>query len=128
MASSKASSPRVMAMIVTSWSRGFRVSCPSSRCGSAAVRSQGYWPVVGASGATSAGWLPLPMSVEKVTVAEPSLGSSGVLGSKALVVTLAAIAPASVAKFTTVGMPTRFPKRSASRTVQVVVSYSRTVV
>ncbi len=79
-------------------------------------------------GATSAGELPLPMSVEKVTVAVPSVEASGVLGSKPFVVTLAAIVPASVAKFTTVGMPTRFPKRSASRTVQVVVSYCGTVV
>ena len=49
------------------------------------------------------------MSVEKVTVAVPSVRSLGFLGSKPLVVTLAAIAPASVAKFTDVGMPTRFP-------------------
>ena len=84
-------------------------------------RFHGYC-ATGPSGATSIGVLPFPMSVVNVTVAVPSLASSGLDTSNACVVVLAVIAPASVEKLTTVGTPTRLPNRSVRRTVQVIVS------
>ena len=95
-------------MIVTSWSRGFTVSEPNAYDGSW-PRGQGNCVAVGPSGATSEGVFPLPMSDVKVTDTVPSLGSSGFARLKPCVVALAAMAPASVAKLTTVGMPTRLP-------------------
>ena len=68
------------------------------------------------------------MSLENVTVRLPSSGSVGLSKSNGFVSTLALMEPASAAKFTGVAMPTRFPYRSESRTLQVVVSYSGVVV
>jgi len=71
--------------------------------------------------------LPFPVSVEKVTEAVPSSGLVGAVRSNSLVVTEALIAPASVAKLTVVGMPTRLPNRSVRRTLQVIVRVRETV-
>src|SRR5437016_1821798 len=101
-----------MAMMVTNWSRGFALPTDGS-------------PAIGV---VSTGPKPLAMSLEKVTVTLPSSGSVGVAKSNGLVTTFALIAPASAAKLTGVAIPTRFPYRSESRTVQVVVSYSSVVV